>query len=135
MRGGTSIAPTHGLTGQRRMEVPMASIFVRKSLLVGLVAAAVLVVGCGPAAQQAAEKPAEKAAEKPAAQGAEKPRYEGVPFPTVGTPKSGGILRIMQTDDPPNFDLYSNSTYAMQNFTWAAYNNLVIFDPYNPTKI
>ncbi|MBI2886969.1 MAG: ABC transporter substrate-binding protein [Chloroflexi bacterium] len=40
-----------------------------------------------------------------------------------------------QTDDPPNFDLYSNSTTAMQQLTWAAYNNLVIFDPYDSTKI
>src|SRR3972149_1716416 len=115
----------------------MASAFAHKSLVVGLLAVALLVLAGPPAAkapQQTAGTPAEKAAEKPAAPGAEKPRYEGVPFPTMGTPKYGGILHRAQTDDPPNFALYSNSTVSMQRFTWSAYNNLLIFDPYDTTK-
>src|SRR3972149_6071834 len=112
----------------------MASAFAHKSLLVSLLTAALLVLGCGPAAQtpqQTAGTPAEKAVD----QGKDKPRYEGVPFPTMGTPKYGGVLRRAQTDDPPNFDLYSNSTTNMQKFTWAAYNNVVLFDPYDGSKI
>jgi len=101
---------------------------LRTYLGLALVMAMGIVIGCAPAAQAPTEQG-----------GGEKTGATQIntkaPFVTKGEPKSGGVLRIMQTDDPPNFDLYANSTYAMQNFTWAAYNNLVIFDPYDPTKI
>ena len=99
-------------------------------VLAGILAIGLFVFGCGPAAQAP-----QQTAGKPAEQGTDKPRYEGVPFPTMGTPKYGGVLRTAQTDDPPNFDLYSNSTTNMQKFTWAAYNNVVLFDPYDQAKI
>ncbi len=89
--------------------------------------AMVLVMGCAPAAQAPARQ-------GDATQKGGEQVNTGAPFPTMGTPKYGGILTTAQTDDPPNFDLYSNSTTSMQKFTWAAYNNLVIFDPYDPTK-
>ncbi|MBI2885853.1 MAG: ABC transporter substrate-binding protein [Chloroflexi bacterium] len=57
------------------------------------------------------------------------------PFPTQGQPRYGGVLHLAQTDDPPNWDLYSNSTTAMQTITWATYNNLIIFNPLDQQKI
>ena len=100
---------------------------LRTDLGLPLIMAMALVISCAPAAQAPTDQG-----------GGDKGSADQVntkaPFVTKGDPKPGGVLRIMQTDDPPNFDLYSNSTYAMQNFTWAAYNNLVIFDPYDPTK-
>ncbi|MBI2886459.1 MAG: ABC transporter substrate-binding protein [Chloroflexi bacterium] len=99
----------------------MAMSAVSRRPLVLLLAALLFIVACAPAAEAPKTQPQQATGK--------------TPFPTQGQPKYGGVLNIVQTDDPPNFDLYSNSTYAMQQFTWAAYNNLVIFDPYDPTKI
>ncbi len=92
-----------------------------------LVLALMLVLGCSPAAQAPNDQGGVPKT------GADQVNTKA-PFPTMGEPKYGGILTTAQTDDPPNFDLYSSSTYATQQFTWAAYNNLVIFDPYDSTK-
>ncbi|MBI2885854.1 MAG: ABC transporter substrate-binding protein [Chloroflexi bacterium] len=93
-----------------------------KVFLASLVVLGLLAASCAPAAE------APKAQDQPA-------QVSGTaPFPTKGNPKYGGVLTTAQTDDPPNFDLYSNSTTNMQKFTWAAYNNLVLFDPYDNSK-
>ncbi|MBI2885852.1 MAG: ABC transporter substrate-binding protein [Chloroflexi bacterium] len=91
------------------------------ALLGSVVLLCLLLLACAPAAEAPRPQP-----DQPT----------GVaPFPTQGQPKYGGVFRLWQTDDPPNFDLYSNSTYAMHQFTWSAYNNLMIFHPYEYSKI
>ena len=106
----------------------MSKVSLRGYVAGMLVLTGALVLGCAPAAQAPTDQGGGD-------KGSADQINTNAPFVTKGDPKHGGVLRIMQTDDPPNFDLYSNSTYAMQNFTWSAYNNLVIFDPYDPTKI
>ena len=105
----------------------MSKVSLQSHVVGVLVLALVLVLGCSPAAQAPSDQ-----------EGGPKTDANQVntkaPFPTKGEPKYGGIFRRAQTDDPPNFDLYSNSTVSMQRFTWSAYNNLVIFDPYDLSK-
>ncbi|MBI2888126.1 MAG: ABC transporter substrate-binding protein [Chloroflexi bacterium] len=55
--------------------------------------------------------------------------------PGSGQPKYGGVLHIVDTDDPPSLDLHQESTTRVQSIIWSAYNNLVIFDPADPNKI
>ncbi len=106
----------------------MLKVSLRTCLTGALGMAVALVLGCAPAAQAPIDQGGG------AKTGADEINRKA-PFPTKGEPKYGGILKTAQTDDPPNFDLYSNSTTNMQKFTWAAYNNVVIIDPYDSSKI
>jgi peptide/nickel transport system substrate-binding protein len=51
------------------------------------------------------------------------------------TPRSGGTLTMWIGADPPNFDVHQNNTYITQHVTAPCYNNLVQYDPLNPTRI
>ena len=118
-----------GLTDGRK-EIFMSSNSLRMFFGSALVMAMVVAIGCAPAAQAPAGSP--RTGET--TPGADQVNTKA-PFPTKGEPKYGGVLTTAQTDDPPNFDLYSNSTTNMQKFIWAAYNNVVLFDPYDGGKI
>ncbi len=108
----------------------MLTISLRTYFAGALFMVMVLMLGCSPAAQT----PTNPGSPSGTSIGTDEVNTKA-PFLTKGEPKYGGILRRAQIDDPPNFDLYSNSTNAMQNVTWPAYNNLLIFDPYNFSKI
>ncbi|MBI2886929.1 MAG: ABC transporter substrate-binding protein [Chloroflexi bacterium] len=72
-----------------------------------------VVLGCGPAARPQPQ--------------------DGGPAP--GQPKYGGIFRLERPGDPPSFDLHQESVTNMQQATWAAYNNLIMYHPHDPSKI
>jgi peptide/nickel transport system substrate-binding protein len=50
-------------------------------------------------------------------------------------PRSGGTLTMWTQGDPPNFDLHQNSTFMVNWAMAPCYNQLVQFDPLDPTKV
>jgi len=50
-------------------------------------------------------------------------------------PRSGGTLTMWTQGDPPNFDLHQNSTFMVNWAMAPCYNQIVQFDPLDPTKI
>lgn len=51
------------------------------------------------------------------------------------TPKAGGILSLVTSGDPPNFDPFSNNSSFVLHVCAACYNSLLMMDPEEPTKI
>ncbi len=51
------------------------------------------------------------------------------------TPKAGGILSLVTSGDPPNFDPFSNNSSFVLHVCAACYNSLLMMDPADPTKI
>ena len=60
-------------------------------------------------------------------------------FPGLGhaqeTPVRGGILSLVTSGDPPNFDPFSNNSSFVLHIVAACYNSLLMMDPDDPTKI
>jgi ABC-type transport system substrate-binding protein len=50
-------------------------------------------------------------------------------------PRNGGTLTMWTQGDPPNFDLHQNSTFMASWAMAPCYNQLVQFNPLEPTKI
>lgn len=50
-------------------------------------------------------------------------------------PRSGGTLTMWTQGDPPNFDLHQNSTFMVNWAMAPCYNQIVQFDPLDPSKI
>lgn len=50
-------------------------------------------------------------------------------------PKAGGILSLVTSGDPPNFDPFSNNSSFVLHVCAACYNSLLMMDPSDPTKI
>ncbi len=55
--------------------------------------------------------------------------------PAADQPRQGGILTQYFGGDPPSFDLHQESTSAANLSASPAYNQLVIYDPLEPTKV
>ena len=52
-----------------------------------------------------------------------------------GTPTPGGVMSLVTSGDPPNFDPFSNTTSYVLHIVAACYNSLLMMDPENPDKI
>lgn len=51
------------------------------------------------------------------------------------TPKAGGILNLVTSGDPPNFDPFSNNSSFVLHIVAACYNSLLMMNPEEPTQI
>ena len=52
-----------------------------------------------------------------------------------GAPTPGGVMSLVTSGDPPNFDPFSNTTSYVLHIVAACYNSLLMMDPENPDKI
>ena len=57
------------------------------------------------------------------------PSSTGGAAPTSEQPRSGGTLKVLQKEDPPDLSIYEQSTFATSFPMMPAYSNLVLFDP------
>lgn len=51
------------------------------------------------------------------------------------TPRAGGVLTLVTSGDPPNFDPFSNTSSFVLHICAACYNSLLMMDPDDPTRI
>ena len=51
------------------------------------------------------------------------------------TPRSGGILQVALSGDPPSLDMHQESTFMVTIPMSPAYNTLIMFDPHNYPQI
>jgi peptide/nickel transport system substrate-binding protein len=58
-----------------------------------------------------------------------------VAFAQGDEPAQGGVLSMVLANDPPNFDIISQSTSMALNVLAPCYNGLVMFDPLDPDAI
>src|SRR2546425_12746109 len=57
-------------------------------------------------------------------------------WPAVGqTPKRGGILNAMASEDPPGFSIHEVSTISGVWPVAPCYSNLMLFDPFKPIYV
>lgn len=54
---------------------------------------------------------------------------------TAGQPVAGGILNVVTSGDPPNFDPFGNTTSYVLQVVAACYNSLLMMDPQSPDEI
>lgn len=51
------------------------------------------------------------------------------------TPQRGGVLNLVTSGDPPNFDPFSNTTSYVLHVVAACYNSLIMMNPEKPDEI
>ncbi len=51
----------------------------------------------------------------------------GAPARPTGQPRMGGTLKVIHSTDPPTFDVYANTSFAMFDFLSLVYNRLLRF--------
>jgi peptide/nickel transport system substrate-binding protein len=62
------------------------------------------------------------------------PGFSGMAM-AQGAPTPGGVMSLVTSGDPPNFDPFSNTTSYVLHIVAACYNSLLMMDPENPDKI
>lgn len=61
--------------------------------------------------------------------------FASAPAYAAEQPRRGGMLAMWMQADPPNFDLHQNSTFLVNWPMTPCYNQLVQFDPMDPSQV